>query len=302
MTGWVRIDRGLWDDPMFPREPMSEREAYAWMVAQAAWEDTTHRIAGEVKDVPRGSFMTTLRELQSVFMWRSDKRVRGFLKRLEDGRTIGRTTVGPRNAPKTQITICDYDEKQGCGRATDAPRTHRGRTEDAVKEQDNNKQPSEAKASSVGCSDRDAGFDDFWSIWPNKTAKPKAKSAWRKLSIDDKRAAFSAIKRGWFDGWQARNRDASPLHPATFLNQRRWEDQPSTPQLKPIPGGKRHDKTVSAADRLIARLDGVDDQESRGPSEPLFSSGPDGDDGGSRASGLGENTIRLFSGSDFSRM
>lgn len=145
MSGWVRIERKVFDDPFFGREPMSEREAWLWMIAQAAWSDTSHRVGSNLYDVPRGSFMVTLRELQSVFMWRSDKRVRSFLARLEEQNMIGRTTVGTRNANKTHVTITKYKEYQNKERTGDAPRTHRGRTKDAVKEQDNNKQDNSSR-------------------------------------------------------------------------------------------------------------------------------------------------------------
>lgn len=231
MTGWIRIERALWDHDAFAREPMSEREAWAWMIAQAAWDDTRHRVGQVLLKVPRGTFMTTLRELQSAFMWRSEKRVRTFLALLENEGMIGRSIVGERNARKTHVTICNYDKYQDGGRSADAAKTHHGRSKDAVKEQDNNKQPSEAKASSVDHAANDTGFDAFWGIWPNKTAKHAAKKAWQKLPLDDKRAAYAAVKAGWFTSWQAQHPDASPLHPATFINQRRWEDQPAKPRF-----------------------------------------------------------------------
>lgn len=143
MSGFITIERKLWDHPLFKPEPMTEREAWMWMIAQAAWSGTRHRVGNELVEVPRGSFMATLREMQSVFMWKSDKRVRTFLKMLEAEGMIGRTTVGSRNAPKTHVTICKYEEYQTRGRTKDAPETHHGRTKDAVKKQDNNKQEEE---------------------------------------------------------------------------------------------------------------------------------------------------------------
>lgn len=143
MSGWIRVERKVFTDEFFAREPMSEREAWLWMLSSAAWEDTTHRVGGQVLPVPRGSFMATLREMQSVFGWRSDTKVRNFLKRLEAERMVERTTCGPRNAPKTHVTICKYDEYQSSERTKNAPKTHRERTEKRSKETKiNNKQTS----------------------------------------------------------------------------------------------------------------------------------------------------------------
>lgn len=141
MSGFITIERDIWEHPLFFPSEMTEREAWMWMIARACWSDTRHRVGREMVEVPRGSFMATLRELQSVFMWRSDKKVRTFLRVLEKEGMIGRTVLGARNAPKTHITICNYDTYQTSGRTKDAPktheRTHHGRTADAVKKENN---------------------------------------------------------------------------------------------------------------------------------------------------------------------
>lgn len=136
MSGWIAISRDLFAHDFFAREPMSEREAWVWMIARAAWKDTRHRIGGEMVDVPRGSFFCTLRELQQAWGWGSDKRVRSFLKRLENERMVDAST----DAKKTQITICNYEQFQDVGRNEDASAPENGRSRDAIKEQVNNKQ------------------------------------------------------------------------------------------------------------------------------------------------------------------
>lgn len=140
MTGWVAIDRGIFSHEFFAREPFSEREAWLWMIANAAWQDTRHRVGGEMLDVPRGSFYCTLRGLQSVWMWGSDTRVRRFLKRTQTERMTRIKT----NAKKTLVTICNYDEYQSCERKENAKKTQGAlrseRKENALKEQVNNKQ------------------------------------------------------------------------------------------------------------------------------------------------------------------
>ncbi|NBW13847.1 MAG: hypothetical protein EBR82_38180 [Caulobacteraceae bacterium] len=116
MTGWIAISRDLFAHGFFAREPMSEREAWIWMIARAAWKDTTHRMGRETVDVPRGAFFCTLRELQQEWGWGSDTRVRNFIKRLE---AEGMVNAG-KDAKKTQITICNYDEFQNMERTENA--------------------------------------------------------------------------------------------------------------------------------------------------------------------------------------
>lgn len=116
MTGFVTIERDIWNHPLFKPAPMTEREAWMWMIARASWFPTHHRVGRKMFEVPRGSFMTTLREIQKAFMWKSDKRVRTFLSMLEAEGMIGRKIVGTRNTAKTQVTIWNYDKYQSSGR------------------------------------------------------------------------------------------------------------------------------------------------------------------------------------------
>ena len=71
-------------------------------------------------------------------------------------------------------------------------------------------------------------FTDFWQIWPHRVGKVQAEKAWNKLKGDD--ALFAAIAGGIprlerSRPWQEGHR----LHPATFLNNRRWEDEDEPP-------------------------------------------------------------------------
>ncbi len=68
-------------------------------------------------------------------------------------------------------------------------------------------------------------FDLFWSIWPNKSSKQTAVKAWDKLTVEDQRAVID-LPRAGFDAWQRSAPNANPILPASFLNQRRWEDAP----------------------------------------------------------------------------
>jgi hypothetical protein len=137
MTGWVRVSRAIFEHQLFANEPMSEREAWLWLVAKAAWKDTRHRVGNAVHDVPRGTLFATLRDLQQAWRWQSDYRVRTFLDMLESERMIERTA----NAGKTHVTICNYSKFQDVERTANAEtneqETHSQRTANALKEQDN---------------------------------------------------------------------------------------------------------------------------------------------------------------------
>ncbi len=70
------------------------------------------------------------------------------------------------------------------------------------------------------------GFDLFWSEYPNKQAKIAAKRAWLKIKPDERADVMAGIAR-WkrSESWLKDDGQFIP-HPATFLNQRRFEDSP----------------------------------------------------------------------------
>ncbi len=72
-----------------------------------------------------------------------------------------------------------------------------------------------------------ADFDAFWQAYPYKTAKKAALKAWRnakdKPPLADLLAAIAAQRKS-----QAWTKDGGKFipHPATWLNQGRWDDKP----------------------------------------------------------------------------
>ena len=227
MSGFITIERKLWDHPLFTPAPMTEREAWMWMIAQAAWAETRHRVGSEMVTVPRGSFMATLREMQSVFMWGSDKRVRTFLKTLEKEGMIGRTTLGAKNAPKTQISICNYEEYQTRGRTKDAPKTqdetHHGRTTDAVKKQGN--KVTKEETTNVVLSEQPPAIDDTSQAIQHFNAIA-ATANWptvQKVTAPRRSALRGRIKDiGGLDNWCEAITRASRSSHLTGNNSRGW--------------------------------------------------------------------------------
>lgn len=70
-----------------------------------------------------------------------------------------------------------------------------------------------------------AGFDEFWSLYPNKVGKRDAEKAFVKAL---KRASLTAILTG-LRRYVAKTDDRPWCNPATWLNQDRWADEPAAP-------------------------------------------------------------------------
>lgn len=91
--------------------------------------------------------------------------------------------------------------------------------------------------------DPQALFDRFWHTYPRRVGKGAARKAWEKLSPDQPLvdAILAAVERDKAtDQWQRENGRYIP-HPATWLNQQRWEDEPDTgPEPPPPPEPYRY--------------------------------------------------------------
>ena len=74
-------------------------------------------------------------------------------------------------------------------------------------------------------------FDEFWKAYPRHVDKQKARKAWAKLRPPPLKAILDALT--WqrdLPDWRKEHGGFVP-YPATYLNGRRWEDEPPKPQL-----------------------------------------------------------------------
>jgi hypothetical protein len=79
-----------------------------------------------------------------------------------------------------------------------------------------------------------SSFNVFWKIYPKKIGKGYAFKMWRKIKPDDTLLKKMVDKIELFkqtEQWQKDGGQFIP-HPATWLNQERWEDEPLHPQIK----------------------------------------------------------------------
>lgn len=111
MAGFIKLHRGWRECEVFRDEPLTERESWLWLLENAAWKDTTRKAGkGNVVSIERGQIHTSERTLAAAWRW-DRKRVKRFLKRLENARMMT-PQMGPDG---TTITICNYEKYQGDG-------------------------------------------------------------------------------------------------------------------------------------------------------------------------------------------
>jgi hypothetical protein len=98
-------------------------------------------------------------------------------------------------------------------------------------EQEQEEYPPKPPKGGEGASVNDEGFARFWESYPKRKAKAAAQRAWSKLAPSPEllRTILAAVERQKASAdWQREEGRFIP-HPASWLNQRRWEDEAGQP-------------------------------------------------------------------------
>lgn len=107
MSGYFLFHRGIFRHEIFNDEPFTEREAWVWLIGEAAWKPVKVRAGRAVVDLERGQLAHAHRYLAQAWSWHPSKVYR-FLMRLAQAGMI--ETLAKHET--TLITICNYDKYQ----------------------------------------------------------------------------------------------------------------------------------------------------------------------------------------------
>lgn len=219
MTGGTfSVSRRIWEHEEFAPSPFSEREAFLWIISEAAWKPRNKRVGRVVLSLGRGQLAHSTRFLADAWGW-SHSKVRRFLDRLESRHMIERTT----DTGVSVIFVTNYDAYQLSPKSTDtaaAQEPTRQRHSSGTNKKKGNKGNKDNTSSS------DDGFEDFWAAVPRKVGKGGARRAYRvALNKTSPQILMEGIKDY---AESVRGRDQKYVaHPATWLNQERWTDEQS---------------------------------------------------------------------------
>src|SRR4029077_19478225 len=80
---YFAVSRGIFEHTLFThgKRPYSRREAWEWLIAQAAWKPKGHRHVYGIAELNRGQLSFTKRELAGIWRWPATN-VLCFLHRL----------------------------------------------------------------------------------------------------------------------------------------------------------------------------------------------------------------------------
>ena len=131
------------------------------------------------------------------------------------------------------ITLLEYDgafsdNKQNNNQITNEQQTNNKPTLYNTEEQNIRiTDTALARGGESELSENEISFEKFWSAYPKKTAKQNAFKIWQKLKPDEElvNKILSALERfKRTEQWQRDDGRFIP-YPASFLNDRRWEDE-----------------------------------------------------------------------------
>lgn len=86
-------------------------------------------------------------------------------------------------------------------------------------------------------------FNDFWTAYALKRDRLRAERAWNRLPAKDRRAAYDGIAPY---REQCRQSGISMIYAQGYLNNRRWEDEPTT-----TPTPKQEQTTDSSETEML---------------------------------------------------
>ena len=107
MRGFYRMARGWMKNEVFKHERYTERDAWIWLIEEAAFRPRTKRIGPYVVQIDRGQIATSLRFLATAWGW-DKNRVQRFLTRLSNDSMLN-CSCRENGTPYTLITLCNYD-------------------------------------------------------------------------------------------------------------------------------------------------------------------------------------------------
>jgi hypothetical protein len=214
--GFVLLARKMLDSDLMSQSPLVVK-LWVWLLLKANWKDRNQ--------LGRGQLVTTIAEMREAMSHfagfrkivpTADKIRTAYESLSKAARiTVRKTTRG------MVVTILNYNTYQdGKNYVSRTERHTENAMESSSAPHDTEEGSKQNKKPSF-----DEGFDEFWALYPRKTGKAAATTAWRKLHPPQSRVLETISWQIESDEWIKECGKYIP-HPATWLNQGRWDDEP----------------------------------------------------------------------------
>lgn len=218
-NGWIKIHRKFIDWEWY--DDINTKLVFLHCLLRANWEDDQwHGIP-----IQRGSFISSHGKIAEE-SGLSVSKVRTAINKLKSTGEIAFIST----SKYTMVTICEYETYQAKDKKNDSNIDSNDDNQIADESQSIDNQiatskklitPKKPKKVSGEYTDE---FKAFWGIYPRKINKMTCFDSWEKLGEADQESAMKGLPTFQF----TEDADFIP-HGATWLNKRRWEDEPDKP-------------------------------------------------------------------------
>lgn len=110
-AGFYLMHRGWQSHPLFRDDEFSRRDAFVWMIEQAAYAERRVGTGQGTITIARGQFSHSIRYMAKAWGW-DPRKVQRFLKACSDDAMIVQETATGRATGQTLITIRNYAKYQ----------------------------------------------------------------------------------------------------------------------------------------------------------------------------------------------
>lgn len=225
---YVKISRCLLENVVFHNEKLLK--VWMWCLLKASYKDRDIQVGMQTVHILPGQFIFGRRAAAAELRF-SESFVFRSMKQLE---LLQKLNIKANNK-FSLVTIENwvlYQGFNGSDEQQNEQQMNNKRTTDEQQMNTNNKVKKVKKGNNTPLTPQGGGgdFEIFWAAYPKKTSKPAATKAWAKLKPGEETvkamlAAIEAAKRS--TDWQKDGGKYVP-YPATWLNNRRWEDARET--------------------------------------------------------------------------
>ena len=222
---WIKLHRKIYAHWIF--KDAERLRAWIIILGHVNFKEEKVALGNDLLICKRGESLMSLDSWAKLFgkNWNKSK-VRRFLNLLQNDSMIVLTN----EKITTRLTVCNYDTYQDERNASETQvKRKRNASETQVTPTKESKEYKELKEGKEDAID----FDNFWTAYDYKKNKDKAKVKWDQLKPKDQKdilAYLPAYVKSTPDKQYRK-------HPATFLNNRGWEDEiiQSQPKLNNQP-------------------------------------------------------------------
>lgn len=256
--GFIKLYRKMLEWGWYDDGPT--KDVFIHLLLIASYEDKFYR------GIPleRGQVVTTVKEME-VKLGLTTRQIRTALSKL-----ISTNEVTKKSTSKfTVYTINNYADYQACDKQNDKPATNERQTSDKPSNTKKVRSKEYTPHTPQGADADSPAFTKFWAAYPKKVGKADARKKFAALVQDDTTLSAILSSLAYLKTTPQWMKDGGQYipNPATWLNQKRWQDEASQPPKPTAPEKPRRpifDREYTREERIngvVPKIIGWEDVE-----------------------------------------